>query len=226
MNNVIRARSDVYDLAEQGQNRKSKARNTFSQQHGKLISIVTCSVIFSTVVLFAIIYGTDILSCKMKAIKMVKSRHGSKTSEEHPRYTIDSHPHRHRFLFYPEVVLKSTQEGRSKWLSIEFCKNQTLERIRISGYKGDSDPTGHEILAYVSSAKINEKRNNEYENSHGAKISCTTVAQNNTTFSLECKVRSKGGFLTLQVKKGSNPEIHEVEVFFTKTLVCNQPECI
>ena len=200
MGNVIRSRSDVYDIAESGQNRKSKDGNFFYQKHGKIISIVTCSVIFSTVVLVAILYGTDILACKMKAIEMANPTDGSPTIKETPRYTIDSHPPRHRFLFKTEVVLKSTQKGHSKWLVIEFCKNQTLEKITIKGNKGNSDNTGPEIVALVSSDKINENRNNDTKKPHATKLSCKNPVLDDSKFTLECNAISGGQFLTLYVK--------------------------
>ena len=200
---VIRPSSGVYDLADKGPQRKSSLQKPIVQRHVKLISILSCVVLLITIAFLTIAYGTDLLSCKMTVLEMARSRNDKQTYEETPIFTINSHLSETHFNFETDVVLKSTKDGRSKWLVIDFCQNQTVNDIVVSINTALSGTSGPGILAFVGTTKSTEKRENDIPGWNESSVECgnlITKQANSDKFSLKCRGPYEGQFLSLQMK--------------------------
>ena len=164
-------------------------------------------------------YGTDLLTCKMTVLEMVRSNNDKETFEEIPRFTMDSDRSKHYFHFQTDVVLKSIKHVRSKWLVIDFCQNKTVQHINVYGNTGTSGKSGPGILAFVGTTKSKEKRENDNPGWNETPMECKNlnIKQGNSgKFSIECSGPSEGQFLSLQMamtpKSHVLLEIIEIEV--------------
>ena len=153
----------------------------------------------------------------MTVLEIVRSRNDKQTYEETPIFTVDSRLSKTHFHFQTDVVLKSTKDGRSKWLVIDFCRNQTVNNIVV--YGSTSAKIGPGILAFVGPTKSTEKRKHDNPESNESSMECKNLIferENTEKFSAECSKPSDGRFLTLQMKIPSKYqdllEINKIEV--------------